>query len=164
MDINSMADYCAARIYFGDADWRPDKNDVLWRTRDQSYNEGRWQYVLYDVEFSSGMYGYEGTAPETDHFSLAQKSYPLFAAALQNREFYTLFMQSLREIGSDNCEPDRVEKILNNYLNVWEPLMPDYYKRFGNTRNQWEDSVNRVLNFFQKRYAILLPAADGFSK
>ncbi len=164
MDIHSMADYCAARIYFGDADWKPDKNDVLWRTRDQSYNEGRWQYILYDVEYSSGMYGSELTAAETDHFSLAREYHPLFAAALRNPEFYSLFLQDLREIGSENCNIDRVEKIMNDYLDIWEPLMPDYYKRFGDTRSQWEYSLKSTLSFFRVRYANLLPGAENFEK
>ncbi len=54
MDINSMADYFAARIYIGDADWKQVKNDVLWRTKDASCNKGRWQYILYDTDYSSG--------------------------------------------------------------------------------------------------------------
>ena len=161
MDIGSMADYCAARIYFGDADWRPDKNDVLWRTRDESFNGGRWQYVLYDVEFSSGLYGDERTAPETDHFRLAQENYPLFAAAIRNPEFYTLFLDALREIGSVNCAPEKVERLLAEYLDVWEPLMPDYYKRFGDTRDLWNAAVKQTTDFFRDRYDLLLPAVEA---
>ena len=45
MDTSSMADYFATRIYIGDGDWKETNNHVLWRTRDSSYNGGRWQYV-----------------------------------------------------------------------------------------------------------------------
>ena len=123
MDVASMADYCAARIWFGDADWRPDKNDMLWRTRDGSFNGGRWMYVLYDVEYSSGMYGQEETAAHTDHIRMAEERYPLFAAAMKNSEFRTAFLDALREIGTVCCSPERTDRLLAQYLAVWEPLM-----------------------------------------
>jgi len=161
MDVRSMADYCAARIYFGDADWRADKNDLLWRTRDGSYNEGRWQYILYDVEFSSDMYGDERTAAQTDHFRIAQEQYPLFAAAIKNPEFYSLFLESLKEIGGGDCNYENVRKTLDAYLDVWEPLMPDYYKRFGDSRDLWNTALNRTKAFFKTRYELLLPFVEG---
>ncbi len=161
MDVQSLADYCAARIYFGDADWRQDHNDVLWRTRDRSFNEGRWQYVLYDVEFSSGLYEIGETAPETDHFRLAQECYPLFASAFQNREFRRIFLASLQEIGSVNCDYDRVQSLLKEYTEVWEPLMQDYYKRFGGTKWFWTSSLGSTERFFQLRYEKLLPLIEG---
>ena len=156
MDIRSMADYCAARIYIGDFDWWPEKNDILWRTRDTSFNEGRWQYILYDVDFSSGLYDDERTAPETDHFRLAAERYPLFAAALHNQEFYTLFLTSLREIGKVNCSRIRVLWLLRRYVRRWTPLMPDYYKRFGDRHNLWRIALKNTVRFFMKRYRILL--------
>lgn len=162
MDIRSMADYFAVRIYFGDADWNQWHNDVIWRTRDQSYNEGRWQYILYDVEFSSGLYGMENTAPETDHFRQACNNYPLFTAALRNREFYSLFLDSLREIATVNCDIERVESLLTAYVNEWKPLMPDYYKRFGNCRSQWDAAISKTIDFFRNRYFYILPFVKNF--
>ncbi len=163
MDIRSMVDCFAARIYFGDDDWRPEKNDVLWRTRDSSYNDGRWQYVLYDVENSSGLYGYLPTAPETDHFRITMERYPLFAAAIRNQEFYEMFLETIREIGSENCAMDRVNSILQTYLDAWEPLMPDYYKRFGDTRSLWDNGLNTMIRFFEIRYDILIPFVESFA-
>ena len=162
MDVQSMADYCAARIYFGDADWRQDRNDVLWRTRDRSFNDGRWQYVLYDVELSSGLYGNIDTAPETDHFLLAQERYPLFAAALENEAFRQCFLAALREIGTENCSYPRVLHLLKDYTKVWEPLMPDYYKRFGGMKENWYSAIDETRRFFRQRYELLLPQVEGF--
>lgn len=164
MDIRSLADYCAVRIYFGDFDWLDEKNDLLWRTRDCSLNDGRWQYILYDVDYSSGLYNNDETAPQTDHFFLARERYPLFAAALQNREFYKLFLTSLREIGRVNCKYIRVRRLLARYERAWKPLMPDYYKRYGNTRNLWESSRNAMIRFFRKRYHFLLPLVEEYGR
>ncbi len=163
MDIQSMADYFAARIYFGDNDWTPKKNDVLWRTRDQSFNGGRWQYILYDAEFSSGLYGIEKTAAETDHFRLACLHFPLFAAAIKSRAFYNIFLDALREIGSVNCDTERVDHLLAEYVNEWEPLMQDYYKRFGNSQYQWDFSIINTIDFFKNRYNNIIPIAESYN-
>ncbi len=163
MDIQSMADYFAARIYFGDNDWTPTKNDVLWRTRDQSFNGGRWQYILYDAEFSSGLYGIKETAAETDHFRRACSHFPLFSAAIKNRDFYNIFLDSLHEIGSVNCNTERVEHLLAAYVNEWEPLMQDYYKRFGNSQYQWDISIINTIDFFKNRYNNIIPIAESYN-
>ena len=162
MDIRSLADYCATRIYFGDFDWYQNKNDLLWRTRDRSFNEGRWQYILYDTDYSSGLYGNEETAPETDHFSLARKRYPLFDAALRNREFRMLFLNSLREIGEVNCSYKRVRSLMAAYEKAWKPLMQDYYRRFGHVGHRWIFARSLTLRFFRKRYDLLLPLAEKY--
>ncbi len=163
MDIQSMADYFAARIYFGDNDWTPIKNDVLWRTRDQSFNGGKWQYILNDAEFSSGLYGSENTAAETDHFRLACLHFPLFNAAIKNRDFFNIFLDALREIGSVNCNTERVENLLAAYVNEWEPLMQDYYKRFGNSKYQWDISIISTIEFFRNRYNNIIPIAESYN-
>ena len=164
MNIRSFADYCAARIYIGDDDWSVDKNDILWRTRDASYDDGKWQYILFDVENSSGLYGYDMTAPETDHFSVALERYPLFAAAIRNREFYNLFLDSLKEIGSRNYNIENVQAAMQEYGAVWEPLMPDYYKRFGNTSFLWYNEWNATLHFFEKRDSVIIPFVERYSE
>ena len=162
MDVRSMADYCAVRIYFGDADWGPDKNDVLWRTRDDSFNGGRWRYILHDVEYSTGMYGAKSTAAKTDHVRIAAERYPLFAAAMRNPEFLALFLDSLREIGSINCDYETVISTLQPFLDTWEPLMPEYYKRFGGGHEKWDQALDEMEDFFRVRYARLLPRAERY--
>ena len=157
MNIRSFADYCATRIYIGDADWDYKKNTVLWRTRDTSYDEGRWQYILYDVEFSSGLYNDSRSAPETNHFQAAKENNPLFAAAIRNHEFYELFMNSMREIGRQNFSSEHVNTVMQDYLDIWTPLMPDYYKRFGDARYYWKNELDATIRFFEVRYNIILP-------
>ena len=161
MDIQSFADYCAVRIYVGDNDWTPRKNDLLWRTRDKSFNDGRWRYILYDIEFSSGMYEIDATAPEADHLHLAMERYPLFAAAMRNQEFRALFLDSLERVGSHDYNPNRFEQKLGEYLNTWEPLMPDCYKRFGDTSGNWDVTVKQMRAFFEKRYGVIVPIAQS---
>ena len=160
MDVRSMADYFAMRIYIGDGDWFPDHNHVLWRTRDKSYNGGRWQYIVHDTEYSAGHYGQKITAPETDHFRRATKNFPVFGAAIRNKEFYDLFLRAIKKFGSENYKYSRVQEKMDSYDKVWAPLMPDYYKRFGDTSQRRKDCMKSTLNFFWKRYDIIIPIVE----
>ncbi len=162
MDIKSFADFCAIRVYIGDTDWfdtdrYKQKNIILWRTRDTSFNNGRWQYILHDIEFSSGLYSGASTAPTTDHFQKAIEQAPLFAAAIQNDEFYELFLNSLMEIGSENYSFERVSETIQNYDEIWRPMMGDYYKRFGKSMTGYNNSIKETLKFFEQRYNYIMP-------
>lgn len=156
MDVQSLADYCALRIYIGDGDWFREVNDILWRTRDASYREGRWQYVLHDIGCSSGLYQDVSTSASTNHFLRALENYPLFAAAMRNESFRTLFLQSLREIGSVDFCSERVEEQLQAWDRVWEPLRTDYCLRYQVSPDRWEAGEAETLSFFRERYPILL--------
>ena len=160
MDVRSMADCFAARIYIGDSDWAPFKNDVLWRTRDASFNGGKWQYVLYDVEYSTGLYLQNKTSARANHLQRELEDYPLFAAAMKNPEFRELFCDSIKEIGAKNYSADRVERRIMEYSELWDPLMPDYYKRFGDSSHLWNEDKQGTISFFRERYDYMLSFLD----
>lgn len=160
MDVQSMADYFAMEVYIGNADCEPDHNHILWRTKDKSYNNGRWQYVLHDLDYSAGHYDEKKTSANTDHFAMFREKFPVFAAAVKNKEFYAMFLQSIKKIGSENFKYDRVREKTDEYDRMWAPLMPDFYKRFGDTANLRKRSMNSMLNFFQRRYDVIIPIVE----
>ncbi len=160
MDVQSMADYFAMEVYIGNANCEPDHNHILWRTKDKSYNNGRWQYVLHDLDYSAGHYDEKKTSANTDHFAMFREKFPVFAAAVKNKEFYAMFLQSIKKIGSENFKYDRVREKTDEYDRMWAPLMPDFYKRFGDTANLRKRSMNSMLNFFQRRYDVIIPIVE----
>ena len=162
VDVQSMADYFALQVYIGNADCEPDHNHIIWRTRDKSYNEGRWQYILHDLDYSAGHYDERSTSANTDHFAMIRKKFPLFAAALKNKNFYDMFLSSLKKIGSQNFNYDKVRDKMDFYDKMWGPLMPDFYKRFGDTANLRKRCMNSTLNFFQRRYDVIIPIVENW--
>lgn len=161
MDVQSMAEYCAAQIYIGNADWMMGKNEGLWRSRDHSFNEGRWQYILYDTEMSSGTYGFESTGAGADHFRTAMKDHPLFASAIRNPSFQQLFLDALKTIGTQNLSYEAVDTALESYAAQWQPLIKDYYLRFGDTSDKWEESLQFTRDFFRDRYMNIITMAEA---
>jgi hypothetical protein len=160
VDVRSMADYFAMRIYVGDGDWTPVHNHVLWRSRDKSYNGGRWQYIVHDTEYSAGHYDQQVTSPETDHFRVAIRNFPVFRAAIRNKDFYTMFLKAIKKAGSENYKYSRVQAKMESYDKIWSPLMPDFYKRFGDSSDQRKGCMELTLNFFKKRYDIIIPIME----
>lgn len=162
VDIRSMADYFALRIYIGDRDWDPAHNHILWRTRDTSYNGGRWQFIVHDADESAGFWGSKDTAPVTDHFRLAIENFPVFRAALRNHDFYMLFLAAIKKIGSVNYEFTRVKTEMDDYDRLWRPLMEDFYKRFGGNLRNRDIFMKLTLDFFRKRYNMIIPMVESW--
>ena len=163
MDVQSMADYFAMEVYIGNADCEPDHNHILWRTRDKSYNNGRWQYILHDLDYSAGHYDERKTSANTDHFAMFREKFPVFAAAVKNKEFRAMFLKSIKKVGSENYKYERVREKTDEYDRMWSPLMPDFYKRFGDTSNLRKRSMNSMLNFFQRRYDVIIPIVEKWN-
>ena len=159
VDVQSFAEYCAFRIYIGDADWYWEKNDVLWRSRD-----GKWQFIPYDMEFSSGMYNVKSSAAQTDHFTQILGNHPLLKAALENAEFRKLFLDTIRDIGSVTFASDRVTEALQRWNAAWEPLLEDYFRRFPNEPSQWQAELRQTGQFFKQRYKLLIPKVEAWCK
>ena len=77
VDIDSMASYYAAEIYIGNADWNETKNYRIWRSRvadESSYGDTKWRWMLYDTEFSSGLYFVHETEPDFNTLATALNS------------------------------------------------------------------------------------------
>ena len=160
IDIRSMTDFFAMRIYIGDTDWDPAHNHILWRTRDTSYNDGRWQFIVHDTEESAG---YSTTSsPVTDHFRRAVNNFPVFRAALRNKEFFTMFLAAIKRIGSENYKFSRVQAKMDYYDKIWTPLMSDFYKRFGGSPQKREICMKITLDFFRKRYDYIIPMVESW--
>lgn len=81
VDINSMLDYYATEIYIGNADWWLTRNTRIWRVRtpeNESYGDGKWRWMFYDMEYSSSLYNQDETAYNYDSFTRAMAKDKLF--------------------------------------------------------------------------------------
>lgn len=158
MDIDSFADYYAAEIYMANNDWKPTKNYELWRARqvdaENPYADGKWRYLLYDTEFSMGLYG--STNAATKSFTKALESDALFAAVIKNDTFLGKFTEALKEIGTVNFDYEACASRLSEYESVYKPLMQDFYVRFYGEKtwlkDQFDETIKSIKTFLQSRY------------
>ena len=164
VDVESMLDYFATEIYIGNYDWDMESNFILWRTRTASgespYADGRWRFSLYDTESSSAIYDLSCYQYDWDMFSQAVESFPLFKSALRNEEFRSAFVERIKDVGSTDFAPERVEAALDSYVDEWHPYMEDYYHRFRDTSWAWDMSIDNITGYFQNRYDYIVPKVE----
>ena len=166
VDVQSMADYFAAEVYIGNADWSQVWNYSLWRTRtaeNNQYGDGRWRWMMYDTEFSTAMVPHDGdnVLVDYDHFSVALKNNALFASAMDNPDFRTMFRSSLATIATNKFDYGRAMSRLMDYIDVWEPLMADHYLRYGDFgRNVYRRAISSLADYIENRGDIILGIVD----
>lgn len=168
MDIDSFADYYATEIYIANQDWGPKKNYELWRAREADaenpYADGKWRYLLFDTEYSMGLYNQENTQVSAKSFTNAIQKDSLFAAVMRNAAFREEFLATIKEIGSVNFKYDPCAAKLDEYASLYKPLMQDFYTRFYGkdtwNRMQFDSNVNTVKDFLRDRYSNIISEVE----
>ena len=162
MDIESFTDYYAAEIYLSNNDWSPKKNYYLWRTRttDETnpYADGKWRYLIYDTDQTMGLYG-SGDRYNTDSLARTITNDSLFAAVIKNDSFKAKFKERLLDIADNDFNPDpdgEAIQELEELRALYKPLMNEFYDRFGITWKPFDDKINTMIEFMQKRRNFLV--------
>ena len=184
VDLQSFIEYYATEIYINNNDWfsgtnneTPHNNIEFWKVADPSaealrggannpYADGKWRYMLYDTEWSMGLYGsaQAGAAydsikyhaigePDPSDPNDARRTEangdPVFTAVFKNEGFRKDFTNALLDVRNWNFEYSRCAKVLDEYTSVYTPLMDSNKKRWnvGNVSGR----VSEIKNFLSQR-------------
>ena len=165
VDIEGMAASFAAEVYIANADFSPEHNTELWRSvgteEGQSpYTDGKWRFLVYDTEYSMGLYGHDDCAVDHDSLADALENQPLFRAAMKNREFRHMFLQKLKEVGTICFPQGDTDSSLDEWAAFWNPLIEQQGKRFGYVFWNSEEEPEAMKDFLVERYENIVPAAE----
>lgn len=157
MDVRNFMEYNLSQIYFGNYDW-PHNNIDYWRPRTP---DGRWRWLLYDVDFGFGLY--QGATGYT-HPTLAWATDPdgngygswatfLLRTLLENDDFRIDFINRMADLLNTTFHPDRVEGIIDEMKTVIDPEMDEHIHRWRRpgSRSAWTSNINRLLTFAELR-------------
>ena len=155
IDLQSMLDYFAIQIYIENSDWGNVgslyKNTRLWRVRDSDgslYGDGKWRWSLYDL----GYYAESIRDPNQCSIDRAKEKHPLFASAMNNKNFEKEFYRTLEDIRVHNFNPKHVEEVFQSYYDLWNPYMLDQNRRFGSLGYDHIYSIDNIKKFFVTKY------------
>jgi len=165
VDITSMLDYYATEIYIGNADWWLTKNTRIWRVRtpeNESYGDGKWRWMFYDMEYSSSLYNQDETAYNYDSFTRAMAKDKLFASVMKNADFRTEFIRRIQHLSEYNFLPDNVSSTIGYYESLYKPYMSNYYKRFGDTAWAWNSNISSIKKFFTNRATYIMKYINDY--
>lgn len=165
MDVQSFMDYMTVETYINNHDWMSGytNNWMVWRTNvvDETCEkaDGKWRFILYDLDFSSGLYDSEDTtyyhdALNTNHVDSAEFNLPAILRNLcENDEFREQFYENYIRIMEENFAPKKVSALLKQYAKEYGPAIKDTHVRFGAewAAHSFDSEVDKLESFFRMR-------------
>ncbi|MBQ8149550.1 MAG: CotH kinase family protein [Clostridia bacterium] len=144
IDMDALADLAAMHLYIYNKDGLFENNNwQMWRARetdaDNPYADGKWRFLSYDVDFSSGVYDAGKTHTEDnitpvllDPVEHEGRSTGLLIRALwQNPDFRRELLTSLCDARNIFFDAHRFSEIFSEMRAEYEPYMPETFRRFG---------------------------------
>ncbi len=161
MDIDNFLDYYSAQIYYGNFDW-PQNNIDFWRL-DVPYDyeapaghDGRWRWLLYDVDYSLGHSTHDGTDADLDLIARLKRDHwstLIFRNLLENDQFRTDFINRISDHLNTAFTTERVSSVIDSLRQPLEPEIDEHIARWRNhgSRENWENRVNRMYDYAADR-------------
>jgi hypothetical protein len=147
---------------------------MIWRSEitDSSLEKAdkKWRFILYDLDFTSGLYGSEGTSYAND--LLGQMDAPghdfnfpdMLRNLCKNEEFLNAFYDNYLEV-MDNCfSYNQVKAKLSEYTRAYKEATEATHHRFGKSwaAYSYDGEADGLLNFFKNRPAFAKKYLDKF--
>ena len=164
VDVQSMVDFYAAQIMLANTDFNEGKNFRVWRYREAEAGvecgDCRWRWMLYDLEFSAGIYGYERESAEADTVEFMLQASPLFASAMRNEAFREMMRERLVDLANNALEPSRTCELIDETWSWWSPYIQMSCTRFALWFEVAEVDVQRIRAFFSERPKYIIEHYD----
>lgn len=181
IDIASFMDYITLETYICNWDWCNESgtnNWQLWRCNaavdGNAYGDGKWRYMLYDTEYSAGLYGSSETQYHYDALNHMHRDADwrnigaLFYKLMENETFAAAFAENYRYHVENTFDyNNRVKPIIDAYATSQREATCITWRRFQGAwgdmlANQYDASIQTVHTFYQNRGQYALQYLDAF--
>lgn len=175
IDLQGFIDYAALGLYIDNHDTMFDDNNwSIWRAREADgetpWSDGKWRFLLYDNEYSSGIYdGGAGFDLDTISGSLNKmdnefgSEYPLvhiFSALYQNEQFRNDLILTICDLRNYNFSPENFKEAFSEIAPRYRKLAGDSFWRYGpdwvvnwnDPDNYYGQKLEEVKKYFNGRY------------
>ena len=164
IDFDNLFQYYAAEIYFANLDW-PSNNYKVWRYNADivpgaplSYTDGRFRFMLYDLEFGLGMhYAYDSdflgmivNGPKLAHVDFDANI--LFPKLMRTPKFRAMFLTRFYDYLNTVFSEEHVVSVINFKQLEIAPEMPYMLGISGlGTLERWDSFCQHMRNFAANR-------------
>lgn len=176
MDVQSFMNYIAIETYVCNSDWASGyfNNWMVWRSDtvdpDNPKADGKWRYILYDLDISCGLYGNTNTSYHFDclgNIGVKSQDYNLpniLRNLCKNQEFSDTFYNNYLSVIENCFAIEKVEVLLDKYTTSYKEATVATHKRFSNNQAvyNYDREVKNLLNFFKKRPEYAKQYLDSF--
>ncbi|MBT3252535.1 MAG: T9SS type A sorting domain-containing protein [Candidatus Marinimicrobia bacterium] len=163
MDVDEFINYQIVELYIANIEWG-NLNIQCWRPKTE---DGKWRWVLWDVEGSYNIYPDGRTSHLVDPFQYGEDNFLrhrwLFEQLLTNTEFKNDFIQRFTAHLNTSFHPNRVMNIIDSLKAVIEPEMDRDINRWAgecqddcgvssplctiSSFTAWEENIDRMRVF-----------------
>ncbi len=125
MDMQSFIDFICVNTYLCNLDWDDNKNYVLWKSKeisDNPFEDGRFRWILYDMDALEWIKKDVSTIPQTNAFSEegeyvsnAINKTLLYSRLKENQDFCKQFVISFMDIVNTCFFNENVSAVLQSW-------------------------------------------------
>lgn len=170
MDLDGYLDYIVTEMYAANTDW-PYNNIMCWRykgagTAGESPRDGRWRWMLFDVDRSFGL----TSTKDTDMVALLltgtaySASQSLFRGLMEVAPVRHEFLQRVAVHLATTFSPDRVQPHIDSLASLLEPEIGEHIRRWTRPGSfaDWTNQIDIMLDFAADRPAIFRRQIDEY--
>jgi len=165
MDVQSLMDYIAVETYINNNDWAngTSNNWMVWHSKTVNPElpkaDGKWRFILFDTEFSTGLYGSEGTKFNYDllgKMSVGEEDFDIPGIVrnlCKNDTFREAFYANYIHIMETCFDPELVNAKIDEYGDAYEDAVADTFYRFGMDWAAWnyDNEIEDLKSYFKRR-------------
>lgn len=170
IDVENYLSYYALEVYIGNEDW-PHNNYKTYRyypSEGEEYKEapfdGKWRYLLHDLDFSFGIYG---TGPLADNIGNyvgkageIKETCPLFGQLMKRADCKEIFLKKTLDLINGAFAPDNLNSVLdemnasrmNEQKNMYDKNLLADWVRF----DQLEGRMQEIKDYGTQRAGHIL--------
>ena len=160
IDVENYLEYYAYQIYLGNEDW-PHNNYKVYRyyaAEGEEYGEapfdGKWRYLLHDIDFTFGIYGASPWADNMRKYSNKSgdisNEAPLFSQLIKRGDCKDFFVTRNLDFINGALAPDNLNKVLdemnsqrmNEQLHMYGKKLMDDWVHMDQLPGRMEDIKN----------------------
>jgi len=175
-DMEGYAWYAAFYAFIDVQDgWYSGSNYAAWRVVEPDPSvpkaDGKWRMMTFDTEFSTGLYG-DGTnykndiikqvLNDTSNVAKNLLGGSITSSLIKNKEFKNKFVNALCDMKNIYFELEKVEKAIDEKVNIYYPLMYDNVQRNGpswavnNPEGWFNGQIGNLRNWLKGRNSVFM--------
>lgn len=154
IDIQEVINYWIVESFYGNTDLG---NIRYWKS-----DNGKWRYMLYDLDWSLWNMNLDMAYPiknvKVPAATYLSSSLTIVRNLYKNSEFKDLYLKSLAKYLKETFKPERIHKIIDELVYEIEEEMPYHIKRWGssyprlNSMDRWKSNIKTLKNNITNRY------------
>lgn len=152
IDIEELINYWIVESFYGNTDLG---NIRYWKSDD-----GKWRFMLYDLDWSLWNMGLDMGYPiknvRVPAATYLSSSIKIVRKLYQNSEFKDLYLSSVAKYLKTTFKPDRMNKIVDELSREIEEEMPYHINKWGSSYNltmaSWKNNVKTLKSNLNTRY------------